>query len=66
MRASVSFGICFMADRVLSIEGEDAEMHQDKDVMPTVTIQEETAEELEPEVVPVVPESEVLEESFWF
>jgi hypothetical protein len=47
-------------------EGEDAEMHQDKDVMPTVTIQEETAEELEPEVVPVVPESEVLEESFWF
>jgi len=47
-------------------ESENVEKLQDKDAMPTVTIHNEAAEEIEPEVVPSVPDEEVLEDSFWF
>ena len=47
-------------------ESENVEKLQDKDAMPTVTIHNETTEEIEPEVVPPVPDEEVSEDSFWF
>ena len=47
-------------------ESENVEKLQDKDAMPTVTIHDEATEEIEPEVVPSVPDEEVLEDSFWF